>query len=169
MKKLFFLLIFLLSVAAASAQQDRILYVVDGVPTDSLTISAEDIEEIYVLRDKQQIGCRPIKDVIIIVTKGSKVYHEATVLDAGFDSFVATQKGIDYYSSDYLKNKNRTLVNEWNSRCNQPMKYNPEIYEATIDYDPKTNYGKDVEYTLYMFFRFMEAKHGNLFNSLAKL
>lgn len=98
-----------------------------------------------------------------------EITHEATVLDAGFDSFVATQKGIDFYSNDYLKTKNKFLVNEWNSRCNQPSVYDRKIYEATIDYDSKTNYGKEVEYKLYMFFKFMEANNNISFQSLAKL
>lgn len=51
------------------------------------------------------------------------------------------------------------MVTEWNYRHSNPGRYNPHIYEAAIDYDSKTDYGIDVEYTLYMFFRFMEKEN----------
>ncbi|NDV68716.1 DUF6146 family protein [Dysgonomonas sp. 25] len=152
------------------------LLLIDGVVKENLEgVNSEDIEKIDILKGRDAevlFGSRGMAGVIMVTMKEGRselTTYKATVLDTGFDSFVATQQGIDYYSSDYLKNKNRILVNEWNNRCNQPLKYNPQIYEATIDYDPQNIYGKDVEYTLYMFFRFMEAQHGNLFNSLTKL
>lgn len=95
--------------------------------------------------------------------------YEATVFDIGFDSFLATQKGKDYYSYNYLRGKNKLLVTEWNIRCFDSFLYDPKIYENKIDYDSNINYGKDVEYTLYMFFKFMEKKHGMNINTLAKL
>lgn len=54
---------------------------------------------------------------------------------------------------------NAPIVTEWNIRQKQPLVYDPKIYEEQIDYDPKTDYGLNVEYILYMFFRFMEKEH----------
>lgn len=85
-----------------------------------------------------------------------KEEYEVIVFDAGFDSFLATQRSKDFYSEGTLKAKNVLMVNEWNSRHRQPMQYNPNIYEVSIDYDPKTDYGLEVEYQLHMFFRYME-------------
>lgn len=85
--------------------------------------------------------------------------YEATVLDAGFEAFLATQHPIQFYSESTLKSKNTQMVSEWNSRHLQPTRYNSDIYEVNIDYDPFIDYGLDVEYTLYMFFKFMEKEH----------
>lgn len=88
-----------------------------------------------------------------------KTEYEATVFDAGFQLFLTTQHPKQFYSESILKSKNTLMVTEWNLRHNQPMRYNPAIYEVNIDYDPTIDYGLDVEYTLYMFFKFMEKEH----------
>lgn len=88
-----------------------------------------------------------------------KEEYEAIVFDAGFETFLATQKSSSYYSETYLKGKNRAMVTEWNIRHSLPSLYNPDIYEVNIDYNPTIDYGLDVEYTLYMFFCFMEKQN----------
>lgn len=151
-------------------EQHKLLFVIDGIPiqdTDSLTITASDIAKISILKDAQ-VGYNS-KPIVLITTRAFADTYEATVFDAGFESFVATQKSENFYSEETLKTKNIFLVNEWNSRCSQPLAYNPEIYEAKIDYDSTINYGKHIEYTLYMFFKFMEAKHEINFNQFTKL
>lgn len=93
--------------------------------------------------------------------------YEATVLDGGFDSFLATQKSKDFYSINMLKARNTYLVSEWNYRCGQPTLYDPKVYEQKIDYEAHIDYGLDVEYTLYMFFKFMAEKEGVVIGNLA--
>lgn len=96
---------------------------------------------------------------LVCLAAPQKEEYEVIVFDPGFESFLATQKSKDFYSEWTLKAKNTLMVNEWNSRHLNPMKYNPNIYEVSIDYDSKIEYGLDVEYQLYMFFRFMEKEH----------
>lgn len=94
-----------------------------------------------------------------------KEWYEATVLDAGFNSFLATQKSKDYYSIASLKAKNEYLVSEWNYRCSLPLTYNPNIYEQKIDYESRLDYGLDVEYTVYMFFKFIAEENNIRFDT----
>lgn len=141
----------------------KVLYVVDGVPFGGNLpdIKVEEIESISVLKEPWQKGifCNLPPSVIVITTKPKQEY-EVIVFDAGFEGFLATQKSKEFYSETFLKVKNTQMVIEWNQRHKQPSRYNPDIYEVNIDYDPKIDYGLEVEYQLYMFFRFMEKENG---------
>ncbi|WP_051697479.1 DUF6146 family protein [Prevotella sp. 10(H)] len=85
--------------------------------------------------------------------------YEAIVLEPGYETFLATQQSMNFFSESTLKTKNTFLVSEWNYRCDNPMRYSPQVYEAKVDYDPKNEYGLETEYRLYMFFRFMDKKY----------
>jgi len=136
------------------------VFVIDGIVMDENydinTLSA-DIESFSILKD-EPAGLDSKNPTILITTKKKKEY-ETIVIAPGYESFLATQKSKQFYSETYLKTKNILMVNEWNYRCSNPRQYNPSIYEASIDYDAKTEYGIDVEYELYMFFRFMEKQN----------
>lgn len=94
-----------------------------------------------------------------VLKKGSdtqKDEYEITVLDPEYDIFLSTQPAKEYYSMSYLKIKNAAMVSEWNMRHNSPLRYKSDIYASYIDYDPRTDYGLEFEYRLYMFFKYME-------------
>ncbi|MCY1453149.1 hypothetical protein D9M71_701230 [compost metagenome] len=38
---------------------------------------------------------------------------------------------------------------EWNIRATQPNRYDPNLYEMTIDYQPQIHYGYEVNYLIY--------------------
>ncbi len=84
---------------------------------------------------------------------------EIIVLDPEYNSFLITQQPKEYYSEQTLKIKNTFYVTEWNIRYSQPFRYNPNIYEVKIDYNPDEKYGLEFEYRLYMFFKFVEKKY----------
>jgi hypothetical protein len=54
--------------------------------------------------------------------------------------------------------KNRLYVSEWNYRYTT-IKNHGE-YDSFIDYDPETDYGLDLNYKLYYYFKYFEEKHG---------
>ena len=85
--------------------------------------------------------------------------YEIIIIENGFDSWLVTQKPMEYYSLPVLENKNYRYVIEWNNRVRQPDRYNPNLYQQTIDYDPNIHYGKEVNYKLYMYFKFFEQKY----------
>jgi hypothetical protein len=88
------------------------------------------------------------KDTIRIANDSLK--YEVIIIDPGFNAWLnSTALPRNYFSQSYLENKNRIYVNEWNRRVLQPMRYNPNLYEMTIDYEPNIDYGYEVNYLIY--------------------
>ncbi|RKR08424.1 hypothetical protein C8C83_0007 [Flavobacterium sp. 90] len=76
--------------------------------------------------------------------------YEVIIIDNGFSTWLAsTALPRNYYSLSYLEIKNRLYVTEWNIRASQPQRYNPNLYEMTIDYRPEIHYGYEVNYLIY--------------------
>ncbi|GIZ07601.1 DUF6146 family protein [Flavobacterium sp. UMI-01] len=76
--------------------------------------------------------------------------YEVIIIDNGFNVWLNSQalpRG--FHSQQFLENKNRLYINEWNNRVLQPRRYNPNLYEMRIDYDPMINYGYEVNYLIY--------------------
>lgn len=89
-----------------------------------------------------------INDTIRIAN--DELEYEVIIIDSGFSTWLASMAlPRNYYSQSYLENKNRQYVQEWNSRVSQPQRYNPNLYEMRIDYDPTINYGYEVNYLIY--------------------
>ena len=91
--------------------------------------------------------------------ENEELEYEIIIIDIGFESWLVTQKPITYYSNSYLRTKNTFYVTEWNIRVNQPFIYDPHLYEMTIDYSPHIDYGKEVNYKLFMYFQFFQQKY----------
>ena len=139
-----------------------LIYYMDGEVVDPSFVNSikhEDIKSITFIKDAEAKEIYGNTKGTIAITLKPETEYEATVFDPGFEVFLATQQPKEFYSQSTLKIKNTQMVAVWNSRYHQPMQYNPAIYEVNIYYDPATGYGLDVEYTLYMFFRFMEKEH----------
>ena len=96
-------------------------------------------------------------DTIRIENK--ELEYEIIIIELGFDSWLASQKPMTYYSNNFLAIKNNIYVIEWNQRVMQPLMYNPNLYELLIDYDPKIDYGIEVNYKLFMYFKFFQKKY----------
>ncbi|AWG27374.1 DUF6146 family protein [Flavobacterium kingsejongi] len=86
--------------------------------------------------------------------------YEVIIIEPGFNSYInsiARPRG--YYSQNYLENKNQLWVREWNSRVNQPFRYDPNLYEMQIDYNAGTDYGYEVNYLLYNYLVYFQNKY----------
>ena len=86
--------------------------------------------------------------------------YEIIIIEPGFNSYInsiARPRG--YYSQNYLENKNQLWVREWNSRVNQPFRYDPNLYEMQIDYNAGTDYGYEVNYLLYNYLVYFQNKY----------
>ncbi len=97
------------------------------------------------------------KDTIRIVNE--ELEYEIIIIDIGFNSWLVTQRPITYYSQPTLEIKNNLNVIEWNIRVMNPFRYNSMLYEQTIDYRSGIDYGKEVNYMLYMYFKFFQEKY----------
>jgi len=90
--------------------------------------------------------------------------YEIIIIDIGFETYLhSIAKPDNFYSQQYYETKNTFYVTEWNIRAQNPLKYNSSIYENVIDYNFNTNYGLDVNYKLYNYFKFVEYKYKQRF------
>lgn len=80
--------------------------------------------------------------------------YRIIVLDPGFETWLQSKPPMNFYSNDYYVQKNRFYVAEWNLRFMTAN--NNGLYDNYIDYNPDTNYGLDINYRLYYFFRYFE-------------
>ena len=86
--------------------------------------------------------------------------YDIIVFDPQYETYlISIAKPKNFYSEQYYKNKNQLFVSEWNNRHSQPFRYNPDLYAVHIDYDPIKDYGLNLEYKLYNFFKFIEWKY----------
>ena len=76
--------------------------------------------------------------------------YEVIIIDPGFSTWLASMaQPRGFYTQSYLETKNQLYVAEWNNRVLQPQRYNPNLYEMTIDYNSNINYGYEVNYLIY--------------------
>ncbi|MEX0312759.1 MAG: DUF6146 family protein [Allomuricauda sp.] len=86
--------------------------------------------------------------------------YEIIIIDPGFYGWlqsIARPEG--YYSQSFLENRNQILVINWNQRVLQPQRFNPNLYQLQIDYDPNIDYGYEVNYKLYNYFIYFQRKY----------
>jgi hypothetical protein len=80
--------------------------------------------------------------------------YNLIILDPGFETWLATQPPKEFYSKEYYEIKNRLYVSEWNQRYMSSA--NKGLYENMIDYNYNTDYGLDINYKLYYYFKYFE-------------
>lgn len=90
--------------------------------------------------------------------ESDSVEYELIVLDPGYDSYLIMQPPMEYYSKQYYEMWNFRYVTEWNYRHMQPLQYG-DIYETYIDYRPEIDYGLELNYKLFYYFRFFEKEN----------
>ncbi len=90
--------------------------------------------------------------------------YELIIIDIGFETYLATTaKPESFYSQDYYELKNKFYVIEWNIRAQNPFNYDSSIYENEINYDATIDYGLEVNYKLFNYFKFVEYKYKQRF------
>ena len=111
------------------------------------------------------MGCNSTKNVPATGAAASdtlriandEMEYEVIIIEPGFNSWLAsTARPRGYYSESYLESRNQTYVMEWNSRVMQPQRYNPNLYEMTINYDRSVHYGYEVNYLIYNYFIYFQ-------------
>ena len=87
--------------------------------------------------------------------------YEVIIIDAGFNSWLVSRAfPRNYHSQSFLENKNRFYITEWNNRVLQPQRFDPNLYEMTINFDPTVDYGYEVNYLIYNYMIYFQ----NTFN-----
>jgi hypothetical protein len=94
----------------------------------------------------------------------NELEYEIIIIDPGFETYLLTiAKPANFYSQSYYEIKNKFYVTEWNNRARNPLGFNPNIYENVIDFDFNIDYGLDVNYKLFNYFKFVEYKYKQRF------
>ncbi|WP_350288635.1 DUF6146 family protein [uncultured Croceitalea sp.] len=86
--------------------------------------------------------------------------YEIIIIEPGFYTWlqsIARPEG--YYSQSFLEGRNQLLVINWNQRVLQPNRFNPNLYELQINYDPQIDYGYEVNYKLYNYFIYFQRRY----------
>ncbi|TVQ09536.1 MAG: hypothetical protein EA361_15350 [Bacteroidetes bacterium] len=92
------------------------------------------------------------------VEESDTTVHELLIFDSDFDRwFARNSRPISFYDHQYLKRWNATLTREWNTisapstiRDCRPVSY--------LDYDSGIDYGKELDYKLFYYFRYMHQR-----------
>ncbi|GAA6764809.1 DUF6146 family protein [Flavobacterium johnsoniae] len=114
-----------------------LLLIIIACSTTSQTIASSDTA-----------SAKKINDTVRIAN--DSLEYEVIIIDNGFSTWLASRAyPRNYYSLQYLENKNYLYVTEWNNRVLQPQRYNPNLYEMSINYRPDIHYGYEVNYLIY--------------------
>lgn len=92
--------------------------------------------------------------------KNEETEYEIIIIEPGFYTWlqsIARPEG--YYSQHFLENRNNLMVINWNQRVLQPQRFNPNLYELQINYNPSIDYGYEVNYKLYNYFIYFQRKY----------
>ncbi len=105
-------------------------------------------------KEKKEVASKTSDTVRIA---NDSLEYEVLIIDPGFSTWLASQaRTRGYYSESYLENRNQIYASEWNIRVTQPQRYNPDLYEMQINYDPNIHYGYEVNYLIYNYFIYFQ-------------
>jgi hypothetical protein len=90
----------------------------------------------------------------------SEAAYDIIIIEPGFAVWLLSQQPKENFTSDLLAIRNRLFVAEWNRRVQQPTRYRKlNLYEQEINYFPTVDYGLEVNYKLFMYFKFFQEKY----------
>ncbi len=99
------------------------------------------------------------KDTVTI--ENDSLTHEIIVLDPGFEVYLRTiARPMNFYSQTFYETRNLFYVAQWNLRAANPTQNRNFDFQQPIDYDANTDYGLEVNYKLYNYFKFVEHRFG---------
>lgn len=95
-----------------------------------------------------------------VVIANDSLEYEIIIFDIGFTLYLnSVARPMNYYSQNYLENKNNIYVTNWNMRALNPSRFDSSIFENLIEYNPQVNYGLEVNYKLFNYFQFAQQKY----------
>ncbi|SCY10385.1 hypothetical protein SAMN05192588_1169 [Nonlabens sp. Hel1_33_55] len=97
-----------------------------------------------------------INDTIRIAN--DSLEYEVIIIEPGFNSWLATQPPQEFRAKSSMDITNDIKIPLYNLRVNQPLQYDPNLYPFRIDYDPSIDYGLEVTYLLFNYFKFFEQR-----------
>ena len=93
------------------------------------------------------------------IAKGDSIEYELIIFDPSFESwFITSQRPKWYHENSYYRAKINLYATDWNNRVLQNMHREP--YEWEIAVDPNVDYGIDVNWKLFWYFKYLEETLG---------
>ena len=87
--------------------------------------------------------------------ENDSVSYELIVLDPGFENwFITNRKPSWFYSQNYYENWNERYVSAWN--YGHLGFRHRRLISCYIDYDPRIDYGVDLNHKLFYYFQYVE-------------
>ena len=115
-------------------------------------------EDVVVSEEEQGVFNQSAQDTVKI--QDLETQYEIIIIEPGFYTWlVSIARPEGYYSQHFLEVRNYLYVMEYNRRVLQPLQFDPDLYVLQIDYDPKIDYGYEVNYKLYNYFIYMQRKY----------
>lgn len=93
--------------------------------------------------------------------------YELTIIDPGFNTwFMTNARPINFYPHSFYQQWNYQYVVAWNEKVNQQVYYSHPNYpfENRIDYSPHIDYGVELDYQLFWYFRYVQSLYGRVYN-----
>ncbi|NNK12186.1 MAG: hypothetical protein HKP08_12650 [Flavobacteriaceae bacterium] len=119
--------------------------------------SSTKIDPVIAAKEKEAFNSSSA-DTVEIADEESN--YEIIIIEPGFNVWLqAVARPPGYYSKSFLENRNQFLVIEWNNRVINNLQYDPNLYQLQIDYDPRIDYGYEVNYKLYNYFVYFQRKY----------
>jgi len=115
-------------------------------------------EKISISEQEKEVFNQVESDTVKIANEEAE--YEIIIIEPGFTVWLASvARPEGYYSQNFLENRNKFLVREWNQRAMLPLQFDPNLYQMPIDYEQDVDYGYDVNYKLYNYFIYFQRKY----------
>jgi hypothetical protein len=102
---------------------------------------------------------REISENEAVIIENDSLEYKIIIMDVGFSNYlISNARPAKFYGQNFYENKNRFYITEWNARALDPSRYGG-FYENPIEYSTNVDYGLDVNYKLYYYFKFCEDKY----------
>lgn len=85
--------------------------------------------------------------------------YDIVIIEPGFFDWLITQQPKENYTQKFLEMRNAVFVQAWNQRALNPSLYDNKLYQMEINYFTNVDYGMEVNYKLFMYFRFFQSKY----------
>lgn len=104
----------------------------------------------------------PAKNIVFEPNENNE--YELIIIDPDFNRwFTLNARPIQYYSKAYYENKNRMYVSRWNELALSSVSNNSP-FESYINYEPNIDYGIELNYKLFYYFKYVEETSGRYYN-----
>ncbi|MGJ8738948.1 DUF6146 family protein, partial [Zobellia laminariae] len=121
--------------------------------------SCSSTKEVVTISDEEKTAFQQKEGDTITIANDATEY-EIMIIEPGFNFWLQSiAKPRNFYSQSYMESRNQIFVANYNQKVMQPMRYDPNLYEQQINYEPNTDYGYEVNYKLYNYFIYFQRKY----------